>query len=244
MALKRSTEPSNDVSGHQTHIDRWSCRHITRTHTLVQAVHSPLGISAQQKKKSFGYVRAQKGAQGYYIEFVTVQHVWRCAKEKRCDKGKAGDVREVRAQAAKGETWECEVCDGKSPGFVRITTAAGWVMLSKHALPKKRPGCIPPPLCRSSGPTQTSVSKCSAHPRPHISLCISCGSGCTNRATTEVLLFARMAAGLLHRWQSRYWDLIRTEILVWKLLLKQDTWLQEQCYTAVFLWLLQLAILR
>lgn len=74
MGLKRSTEQSNDVSGHQTHIDRWSCRHITRTHAHTRASRALTSRNqCTAGKKKPGYVRAHEGAQGYHIEFVRYQ---------------------------------------------------------------------------------------------------------------------------------------------------------------------------
>lgn len=35
----------------------------------------------------------------------------------------------MKVKAVRRKIWECKVFDGKSPGFVRIAPAAGWVEL-------------------------------------------------------------------------------------------------------------------
>lgn len=129
MGLKRSTEQSNDVSGHQTHIDRWSCRHITRTHTQPCTPCTHLSESVHGRKRP-GYIRSSG------ISYRVLRNIYRgCGTRSEIPKQggtrKGWGVKQMTGDLLEGASSErgdeeCKVCDGKSPGFVRIT-ASRWL---------------------------------------------------------------------------------------------------------------------
>lgn len=100
MGLKRSTEQSNDVSGHQTHIDRWSCRHITRTHARTHSCTpcTHLSESVHSRKKKTWLCKSPGRSSGISyrvcaISSGTAEHVARChgVQKKGGAEGKIDD---------------------------------------------------------------------------------------------------------------------------------------------------------
>lgn len=134
-------------------------------------------------------------------------------RRKRGGRGSGQDRRQVTCVSSARQTsphfWECEVCGGKSPGFVRITATAG-LSCCKNTRCQRSTSCIPPLrrfLLTKRKKTNSESKHHRMRPRPDVELCISRGSKCANRAATEVPLCALCAAVLLH--QSHliyYWD--------------------------------------
>lgn len=203
MGTNRSAEQSlmvesgsgvgEDVSGHETHIDRWCCRH---THT-----HEHIHEHTSQKKctaDALAYVRVYEAARGRYIEALLLE-----VGQKRTGGHREGEREEKWARQMRGEMPEVQATNserdnGFTSGNVRYVTGSlldlsgSQRLLVCHTVKTHIAKETPAAFLISVGlPTKkSSARKHHMRSSPDAALCIYCGTKCVNRATIEVSLFA------------------------------------------------------